>query len=106
MPQVTTNLNYFNYNMRIMLLKKIKLAYKRKIMSRKKSIFILSISHTLEVMMTISLGDEGDNDVIKTHRDVIEQPLLRCQTLPVTEIMPAFLFTVIMKLRINNNNNM
>lgn len=36
MPQVTTNLNYFNYNMRIMLLKKIKLAYKRKIMSRKK----------------------------------------------------------------------
>lgn len=105
MPQVTTNLNYFNYNMRIMLLKKIKLAYKRKIMSRKKSIFILSISHTLEVM-TISLGDEGDNDVIKTHRDVIEQPLLRCQTLPVTEIMPAFLFTVIMKLRINNNNNM
>lgn len=105
MPQVTTNLNYFNYNMRIMLLKKIKLAYKRKIMSRKKSIFILSISHTLEVM-TISLGDEGDNDVIKTHRDVIEQPLPRCQTLPVTEIMPAFLFTVIMKLRINNNNNM
>lgn len=104
MPQVTTNLNYFNY-MRIMLLKKIKLAYKRKIMSRKKIHFILSISHTLEVM-TISLGDEGDNDVIKTHRDVIEQPLLRCQTLPVTEIMPAFLFTVIMKLRINNNNNM